>query len=130
MAPISTHDVTGLYMSIRIDCTCETNTKNGDGCVVELLKLETMMAMFVCACLVVHCHSRCSGTFMFVVEKNSSHAKQDLQSMMQCPCMLRLKSCKAIKWSGDKTCDDENNHAGCSWDGTGREQPRRQIPHT
>ena len=25
--------------------------------------------------------------------------------------------CGQLKWKGDKNCDDENNNAGCDWDG-------------
>ena len=25
--------------------------------------------------------------------------------------------CHESTWKGDKTCDDENNHCGCGWDG-------------
>jgi len=27
------------------------------------------------------------------------------------------KRCKVRSWEGDGTCDDENNHCGCNWDG-------------
>ena len=27
------------------------------------------------------------------------------------------KECADASWKGDKTCDDENNHCGCGWDG-------------
>lgn len=27
------------------------------------------------------------------------------------------KPCEDASWKGDKTCDDENNHCGCGWDG-------------
>lgn len=27
------------------------------------------------------------------------------------------KECHESDWKGDKTCDDENNHCGCDWDG-------------
>ena len=27
------------------------------------------------------------------------------------------KPCYGPEWKGDKTCDDENNHCGCDWDG-------------
>ena len=27
------------------------------------------------------------------------------------------KPCKETAWKGDKTCDDDNNHCGCGWDG-------------
>ena len=33
-------------------------------------------------------------------------------------CVKSMKgSCGQAKWKGDKNCDDENNNAGCNWDG-------------
>ena len=33
-------------------------------------------------------------------------------------CVKQIKGkCGNIKWKGDKNCDDENNNAGCNWDG-------------
>ena len=33
-------------------------------------------------------------------------------------CIKSMKgSCGQVKWKGDKNCDDENNNAGCNWDG-------------
>jgi len=29
----------------------------------------------------------------------------------------KKKKCGNLKWKGDKNCDDENNNAGCDWDG-------------
>lgn len=34
------------------------------------------------------------------------------------PCTKTIKGkCGSPKWKGDKTCDDNNNNAGCNWDG-------------
>merc|ERR1711881_483299 len=33
-------------------------------------------------------------------------------------CVKQIKGkCGNEKWKGDKNCDDENNNAGCAWDG-------------
>ena len=78
--------------------------------------------MYVCVCvcvcvfvyLVVHYYTRCGGAVVLVVEKRKT-------TYLVIGAMFTYaqakKPCKAIKWRGDKTCDDENNHAGCDWDG-------------
>merc|ERR1712032_1002105 len=33
-------------------------------------------------------------------------------------CVKKIKNkCGNLKWKGDKNCDDNNNNAGCNWDG-------------
>ena len=95
-----------------LNCTYETNGKNGDECVAE----DGDVCLYVSRCAL----SRSMQWNIHVCgrEKLLTCKARFTVYDPKCPCMIRLKkNCKAIKWSGDKTCDDENNHTGCNWDG-------------
>ena len=61
------------------------------------------------------------GHFLVMIARSIMHAPMVCFEFTLLLFRALLKACSKPcyenRWKGDKTCDDENNHCGCGWDG-------------